>query len=137
MPALENLVHVGPVEAAGIEAGPLIGHGNCFFIKPQFQPGAGIPLFRIGKFSAPDLKNIHNLGAFTVNILITLLLALAFFNAMNALGQVVLTIALGLAAALLYVVLAFMLWRRVESELARHDFSIAPTVTDIGRPAED
>lgn len=63
------------------------------------------------------------LGAFTLNVLIVLLLALAFFNVMSSIGYAVLTIASGLFIAFLYVAIAFMLWRRVEAELAKHDFS--------------
>ena len=86
--------------------------------SPELPPVYG----NMGLIGRTTVRSV--LGAFTVNVLVVLLLSLAFFNVMGALNHVVLTIASGLFIAFLYIAIVFVLWRRVEGELAKHDFSV-------------
>ena len=62
VPALQNLIHVRPIEAACIQAGPLIGHGDGLVVKAHLQPALGIALLCRGQISAPYLQGLHELG---------------------------------------------------------------------------
>jgi len=59
VPALQNLVHIGPVQSAGVKTGALIGHGNHFILHAQIQPGIGITLLCCRQIPSVDLQNLH------------------------------------------------------------------------------
>ena len=62
MPALQNLVHVCPVEAAGIQAGPLIGHGDGLVLEAHFKPALGVALLSGSEVPPSDLEHLHELS---------------------------------------------------------------------------
>ena len=62
MPALENFIHIGPLQPAGIEAGLFIGHLKSLRVKIHIQPGLGIPLLCRGQISTGDLQQPHQIG---------------------------------------------------------------------------
>ena len=59
MPALQDLVHIVPVETAGVEAGALIGHGDALLVEAHIQPALGIALLGGGEPAAVDLDQLH------------------------------------------------------------------------------
>ena len=84
VPTLQDFIHVGPVEPAGIQARPLIGHGNGFVVKAHFQPTLGVALLRRGQIPAPDLQSVHQLGKPGGPDILGLNKGRGLFNAVNA-----------------------------------------------------
>ena len=85
MPALENLIHIGPLESAGIEAGLLIGHLQGLRVKIHVQPGLGIPLLGWGQISARDLQQPHEIGRPGMPGVLGLHIGRRFFQCVDAL----------------------------------------------------